>query len=297
MDLSPPGAMPLAAIFLCHAPEERRARFAAVPDLGAALAQLAEAGQRAWPELRIEAPDFTAFLGRNLPEGAASDLSSLRAGDLHLVCAYGLDIPGASRALEARYMPRVAAALGRLGVSDDTIEDVQQELRRLLVEMQAPRPDLQGYAGRGDLAAWLRVAAVHEAGKRRDRARRELLLETSEEVLLPSAEDDPEMAHLRSTYKSELQAAFQRALASLTSRERNLLRYHFLEGLTIDQLGGLYGVHRATAARWIHQAREALCLRTRELLAERVSLSREGFRRMLSLIDSEISVHLAASAG
>ena len=93
----------------------------------------------------------------------------------------------------------------------------------------------------------------------------------------------------------ELQDAFKEALASLTSRERNLLRYHFLEGMSIDRIGALYGVHRATAARWIQGARENLCERTRTNMCKRISLSEEGFERILGLIESQIAINLAAT--
>ena len=40
------------------------------------------------------------------------------------------------------------------------------------------------------------------------------------------------------------------AFAALESRERNLLRYALGDGLSVDAIGTLYRVHRATAARW-----------------------------------------------
>ncbi|MFT3765218.1 MAG: sigma-70 family RNA polymerase sigma factor [Minicystis sp.] len=281
---------------MVHVSEGRRAPFAAVPDLEAALADLADAGRRAWPEIAVEPADFVAFLGRCLSADAAPRLRSIRAAELYLVCAYGLGVPGASDALEEHYMPRVRAALVHVGTPPATIADVQQELRQRLVEASADEPARRGYEGRGDLVAWLCISAVRAGSKRRERGKRERSLGEAESVLLAAPEGDPELSHLRSSYQAEFQAAFQRALAALTSRERNLLRYHLIEGRSIDQLGALYGVHRSTAARWINEARESLRLRTRDLLAERVSLSQEGFHRLLSLIESQIDVGAALAA-
>jgi RNA polymerase sigma-70 factor (ECF subfamily) len=282
----------LGAIFLSHVPEDRRAPFAALADLDAALAGLVEAGRSAWPEIRMAPADFVAFLGQSLPEDAASTLASLRAAELHLVCAYGLGTPGASEALEAHYMRRVEAALGRIGAPAPIVADVLADLRRRLVEMQLAQAG--GYAGRGDLAAWLCVSAVREANRRRDRWKKERPLEeVSDEVLATPPEGEPEMAHLREVYKEEFQAAFREALASLTDRDRTILRYYFIDDLGIDDLGRIYGVHRVTAFRWVEQARKALARRTRELLAERMSLSQDGFGRMLTLIQSQINVHPA----
>jgi RNA polymerase sigma-70 factor (ECF subfamily) len=286
--------MSLAKILLTHVDEGRRAAYSARPDLDVALATIVDAGRSAWPEVPLPAEDFIAFLGRCLPDGA--DLASLRAGELHLVCAYALGIPGASQAIEERYVPRVEAALARIGTPAVTAADVLQELRARLVEMRAPRAGRKGYAGRGDLAAWLCVAAVREAGKRRERQKRERPIQESEAMLLASPDPDPELALAFRTYKIELEEAFREALAELSQRERNVLRYHFVEGLSIDQLGAVYGVHRATAARWITRARDALCMRTRELFTQRVSLSQAGFQRMLCLLESQLSVRLGEVA-
>ncbi|MBL0218227.1 MAG: hypothetical protein IPQ07_30640 [Myxococcales bacterium] len=67
--------------------------------------------------------------------------------------------------------------------------------------------------------------------------------------------------------------AFDRALATLTPRERNLLKQQYVYGATIDELGALYGVHRATAARWLAQIRDTLMHRTRGHIAEAMRLT------------------------
>lgn len=289
--------MSLAHHFLSHVPEDRRASFATAADLEVALTHLIEAGRAAWPAIALPPATLIVFLARCLPAESAGELRALRAGDLYLACAYGLGIPGAVEALERRYMSRVATALSRLGTPALVIDDVQQELRQRLVEMQKALPNRKAYAGRGELSGWLCVCAVRDANRRRGRERQIGRLEGSEAVLLASPHEDPEMAYLQKTYKRELSRAFQEALASLSSRERNLLRYHFIDGLSIDRIGMLYGVHRATAARWINRVRETLSTRTREGFTRRVSLSQEGFQRVLGLIESQIGVQLALAPG
>lgn len=73
-----------------------------------------------------------------------------------------------------------------------------------------------------------------------------------------------EQTMLSGQLKEAFQLAFRDAVNALTSRERNLLRYHYLSDLSIDQIGTLYHVHRATAARWVAQARERLISDTRK---------------------------------
>jgi RNA polymerase sigma-70 factor (ECF subfamily) len=103
---------------------------------------------------------------------------------------------------------------------------------------------------------------------------------------------NPEFLLLLKTHKLEITAAFRDALASLSSRNRNVLRYHFIEELTIDHIGSLYGVHRATAARWINHARTLLFNQTRDLFRRRISMSDGEFHRILILLESQIRYHL-----
>ena len=37
-----------------------------------------------------------------------------------------------------------------------------------------------------------------------------------------------------------------------------MLRYHLVEGLSIDEIGAIFRVHRSTAARWLVGIREGL---------------------------------------
>ena len=80
---------------------------------------------------------------------------------------------------------------------------------------------------------------------------------------LPFRADDPELMVMQAQAKEQFNAAFKAAVASLAERERNRLRQSCLDGLSIDELGALYKVHRATAARWLTKATEALLARTR----------------------------------
>lgn len=283
---------PLSQAFLHYTSQERRTQYADLGTLETSLRRLFDNGSRAFPTLDVSPVPFAGFLGSILAGDPALSIDSLRAGELLLVFAYGRQVRGASDILEQRYMPAIKVALDRIGMPSHVIVDVQQDLRTRLVEMLDPSTERRGYSGRGDLAAWLCVAAVREAGRKRERGKTHVMLDDDHVFTSPAT--DPELAYLRKTYAREFQEAFQEAFASLESRERNVLRYHFLERRSIDQIGAAYHVHRATAARWVNQAREGLCLKTRDRLAERISLSDDGFRRMLSLIDSQISVHLAA---
>ncbi len=281
--------MTLTSIFMAHVPHEQREQLIALPSEDG-LAKLVRMGRQSWPALALSDAEFVTFLGRCVPASGIGP--ELNAGDLWLACGYGRGLPEAIEAVETGYMPRARNLLRRMGVSPSILEDILQELRQKLVEMSAAEPEKVGYSGRGELGGWLCIVAVHAANRRLERGEKEQTLESSEALLLPAPGDDPEMAFLRREYRDELIAAFREAVKSLTPRDRNLLRYYFLDGLSIDKVGTIYGIHRVTASRWVNQVRETLCDRTREYLSQRVTLSESGFQRVLGLIESQIRVNL-----
>src|SRR5206468_2926429 len=96
---------------------------------------------------------------------------------------------------------------------------------------------------------------------------------TREELLgVPAAVDDPELAHLRKRYAKDFKAAFEGALLELSVEDRNLLRLSLVDGLSIDEIGSIFGFHRATAARRLTKCREAVQERTRKMLVDRLKL-------------------------
>lgn len=256
------------------------------------VARMFEAARAERPALDVPLPAFAAFIGRHVARGKdATD--PLRAADLLIACAYALGRPAAVEIVESEHMPRVRRALARIDVPGPAIADLQQDLRRRLLEMGDPSCARQGYSGRGDLGRWMVLCAVRQAGKGRHRDRRERSLEDEALAVLPSAGADPELDALLHAYKEPFQAAFREALGSLESRERNLLRLHFLHGHGIDEIGRVYGVHRATAHRWIRRAQEELADRTRARLLERIPISAAGVGGILEAIRSRLSVNLS----
>ncbi len=80
------------------------------------------------------------------------------------------------------------------------------------------------------------------------------------------------------------------ALGDLSHRQRNVLRQHTVFGVTIDGLAVMYRVHRATAARWLDGAREALLAGTRRELMARLHLSPGTLDSIMRLIESQIEI-------
>ena len=70
--------------------------------------------------------------------------------------------------------------------------------------------------------------------------------------------------------------------------DRLLLRIHFIDGLTIDEIGAMHDIHRATAARRIQKARERLAKLTKEKLRVRLGIDRWEADSVIRLVRSRL---------
>lgn len=267
--------------------------------VAAAVARIGAAGRAAWPGVAIGDDLIAARLAARLRDDA--ELRATPGGleahdaDVFLAIALAAGDPGAVRAFEERFVPLMDHALRRLRLPAGTVDELKQVLRfDLLVGDGAPK--IADYAGRGELAAWLRVTATRRAlsaVRRTGRAARE---ESLDDMLLehwPDATPGPESKHLRAKYTAELKRAIREAFAALEVRQRNMLRQHVLDELTIDDLARLYRVHRATCARWLADARADLGKGTRKRLIAALGLQFREVESLLRFLDSDIELSIS----
>lgn len=80
------------------------------------------------------------------------------------------------------------------------------------------------------------------------------------------------------------------ACAALEPRLRAALRMHLVDELTIDPIGVAYGVHRATAARWIQRAKDELAADTHRRLRAVLALTATELDRVAALVSSQLDV-------
>ena len=180
------------------------------------------------------------------------------------------------------------AVIVDVGVADD----VRAEVRRLLFTADGQRPAaIATYTGRGDFRGYVRVIAARALARRKQRDQREETLD-GEVIDRLGASIDPEVAMLRERYRPDVDAAFRAALGALSDRARAVLRYSLVDGWSIDKIGASYGVHRATAARWLEAARDELGRGIRARLAERLSLAESQVDSIVALVTSRIEVSL-----
>ncbi|MGN6105836.1 MAG: sigma-70 family RNA polymerase sigma factor [Kofleriaceae bacterium] len=291
--------------FLDAAPAAIRPAIEAIPDLDRRLWAIVAEGRAAWPELRLEATDVVAFVGRQLTaELADGALDGLRPADLYLACGCARQLSHAIAAFDRDYMREVDIALARMRIAAPRVADVKQLVRqRLFVgggTSGAPTSPgkIAEYGGRGDLRRWVRSVAVRTCLNELRKGKREVLVDDDQLIAQHAiAADDPEVEYMKRTYASEFKAAFSEALTQLGPREQTLLRYHHVDGLNIDEIGAIYRVHRVTAFRWLEKAKEQLVRSTLEILRARLRLPADELDSVLRMIRSQIHLSLVRHLG
>ncbi|MBX7077753.1 MAG: sigma-70 family RNA polymerase sigma factor [Nannocystaceae bacterium] len=287
---------------------ETAAGFAAVaidvpPSAGLADA-LADAWHQAsarWPEIGLSPQrlgEAIAFAVGGEADAAAA-IRSLRTGELWLACACLEGHRGALAQLE-RILESLRPTLLRMGAGAAVADELLQLQReRLLGNNDGRLPALRSFRARGELRKWIKVGLVRDAVRalRRDRS------SPDDDAVdrLVDTDADPELAAMRQGYRDRFREAFAAALAELEPRDRTVLRHHVVDELNIDEIGALYRVHRATAARWLVRIRDALYEQTRRTLLRTLQLTPSEFDSVMRLIrsrlDASIAGHLADAGG
>jgi RNA polymerase sigma-70 factor (ECF subfamily) len=260
------------------------------PELEALLVEVCARAEASCPGVSHPRHAFVERLARRPPPDTepARHLATVRAGDLYLAAAAAAGDPAAVTRVEQLLSAEVDAAGKGVRADASLVDEVKQRLREhLLVGGEARGPAIADYAGHGDLRGFLRISATREHLRLMRADRRDVPLD--EEV---AAAVDPELERLKATYREHFTRCFVRALAELAPRERTLLRHHTIDRLTIDQIGAIYGAHRATAARWLERARAKLAERTEELLAEELSMDPGEVASVIRLVRSQLHVTL-----
>jgi len=190
-------------------------------------------------------------------------------------------------------LPAAEPAICRVDASPVFVEDALHEVRiRLLVDGEQGPARIRSYLGRGPLTSWVRVVAMRTAyGLKRagpPPAEDAELIEA-----LPFEGTSPELASLRRDFAAPFAVAFRAALADLGTRERNVLRLYLLEGVPSEVIGTMYGVHRATVARWIASTQQRVLADTRRRLTAELGLIGPDLDTLMRLVDQGLEVGIA----
>ena len=250
------------------------------------------AGRARWPEIGLALDAFGAHVAALRAEGDApsdEDLAS-QGADMFLAAAC---LAGDARALAAlgreflAPLPRTVAAVD---ASPGFGTEVAQALReRLLVP---PLLRLRQYSGAGSLAGWLRVAAKRLAVDLKRREGASLRQMGQLETALAKSPRDPEWELVHRRFRQPLEAALRAALDALEARDRMVLRLYLIRGENIGAIGRMYGVHRATVARWIVAAQRAIIDAVTERLQNELGFSARECQSLARDLKSGLSFTL-----
>lgn len=267
------------------------------PNLENILQTMVNSAQKAWPTVLVPVEEYLAFLARRLNQSTEppENILSWKTEDLYLVCGCLIGIPEAIIAFEKEVFSKIEGQLRSILGSPDQLLDLKQNLlKELFFTDGKEQPKINNYTGRKGLSSWVFVVAIRKAINILRRSQKEFPLLEQDLSQLEALKEDPELQYLKILYRKEFSAAWQHALASLSCKERNLLRYAVNENLSIDQIGAIYKIHRATAARWLAQIRRKLLQNTRQTIIESLQIGPSEYESIMRLIKSQLYVSIKA---
>ena len=217
--------------------------------------------------------------------GAA--LEELDAADLFLAASCAAGHAAAIARFEALHFKNLPSTLRSMGAQAADVDDVLSVVReKLFVASEGQRPRVLTVAGRGSVEKLCRVIAARTLLNRRRSTRRQRV--TGDEALadLIAPHDDPELAAVKQHHRDVFREAFAQAIAKLSSEDRNLLRLSLIHGLSIDEVGRIYQIHRSTAARRLGRLKDALAQDTRMYLRVKLGADKKELQSLFRLVQT-----------
>jgi RNA polymerase sigma-70 factor (ECF subfamily) len=253
------------------------------------IAELCARARAAHPDLALDDGVLAASITRHIGDGdPAAFCAGCRIDELAMADLAAAGDSAAIAKLERQCATTLAAVTRRFAIPGHGADDLLQTLR---TKLYVPPAALALYNGQGSLDSWLRVIATRlfiDLTRRKDRAR-ELPADGELELVAAS---DLSLDAVKAEYRDAVAAALVDAVRALEPGDRHLLRQHLVSNLTIDQLGTVLGIHRATAARRLSRARDDLAAKTRELLGARLRLDERELSDMLGLVMSNLDISI-----
>jgi RNA polymerase sigma-70 factor (ECF subfamily) len=185
------------------------------------------------------------------------------------------------------HLPRIR----RMGLPDVALEDLVADVRARLVTGDAERPPaLRQFDGRGSLAGYVRAMLIRLGIDRLRAQRSTTTLGDGDEIdQIATFATSLETQLTKHAHTDVVKAAFRRAWEELLPHQRLLLSQQVIDALSIDEIGALHGIHRATAARRCVAAREALLVRLRGTLREALGVDTNTADSILFNVASRLS--------
>jgi RNA polymerase sigma-70 factor, ECF subfamily len=268
-----------------------------------ALGEVHEAYERCqlrYPTIRLDFKLFLARIQEIVGEATAGKdstgvtdchgwrlaFSALHHEDLFLALACVQGDRVAWECFAESFLPLIRRFAGGSCKNLEEQEDLAQEIVTVLMAgVEAEKATkLARYNGRGSLAGWLRVTVAHAAI---DRFRRSKRLISLEEMLEHGKEPTArgkgaphyrEEEKVDSRWGAVLAELLAQEIERLASRDRLLLRLYYLDGVPLKMIGGQFGVHEATASRWLETLRRNIRKRVEKQLRKKYGMSSRDLR-------------------
>jgi RNA polymerase sigma-70 factor (ECF subfamily) len=214
----------------------------------------------------------------------------LHAADVYLACGCACANAGALAEFQRSFLAKVPTYLRRMELSPAQVDDIRDELAEQLLVGRGRGPMISDYKGRGPLGAWLRVVAVREAVhvRRRQRSRASAV----RPELDSRSRDDPESKFMAQQHGRAVAAALSATIGGLSDEERHLLRMHFRNGMSIDELQWVFRIHRSSVARRLSRLREVILERVRGIVAEELGANSRELDSLMRDVDRHIDISL-----
>ena len=174
-------------------------------------------------------------------------------------------------------------------------EDLAQELVTKLLD---DRRRFAGYNGRGSLAGWLRVAVSHAAIDHFRRNRKQVSLEELKDSGQTAASAGNGLSSAGQSERIDarwgpvLLSVLVEDLRRLPPRDRLLLNLYYVQDVPLKAIGRQFGVHEATASRWLERLRQDLRKRIERELRRRHGLRASELKSLWQWVSQETDFSL-----
>lgn len=247
----------------------------------------------AWEQARANRPGVAVPLDAFARALAGADPATLATDDVYLALACAAGDRLACEAFDREHVARIPSFLARIERDASVLDEVMQRVRTRVLVGDGERPARVGdYAGRGSLSAWVRVVALrthaHLVAERRSAHR----LESDAALDFDAAVIPLDLAVARQEHRATVERALAAALRGLPPRDRTVLRMHYVDGLSLEKIGRVYAVDKATVSRWLRATRERIADDALAQVQEETGANAEDARSLLGLLLSAMSLSL-----
>ena len=289
-------AMSVAEQFRAQLSEQARPHFVDDGAIDVAIGALAEAGTTAWSALVVDRARFAGDVARRLGDTATPSVLNGLHHDIWLAVACAGGDARAIAIADGIVELECGAAARRLGATPAQGGDLVAVVRTIVfVDEETRQAAIRQFTGRGDLRGYVRIVAARALVRIMQRDQREVATDDDTLAALGpalSSSLEPEIALLRERHREDLDEALRIAITGLDKRPRAVLRYHLVDGWTVDRIGERYGVHRSTAARWVADARAEVGAAIRDELIKRLQITLSQVDSLVVMLTSGIDVSL-----